>query len=134
MDDFAFRERKWLDATGLKKSKAWINTALRFIPNSGASLPGFDHTRVYYYPKYELHIIMTEPYHFFSEALDSLDRLAKYNNARYSYAVGIKRQSLWNPGYCYPLLVCREGEKYHVLLQALVAMLPVSIIETSGEK
>lgn len=119
-------------AANLIKSNARPSSVLRWL-DKWAFPPGFDHTKVFYSPDKQIHLCITEPYNSTDKALASLRELAaeKGKINAFSFAVAPQGLGLWNPGDCFPLLVCIEG---HSNWLSQVALLLPSRTENGNDR
>ena len=120
------REHLWCARTGLRTSSARPSTVIRWF-DYWRFPDGFDHTRVYYSPKFRTHIILTEPYHSTEHALFSVQEMAEVRGGDYSFAIGAAGSGIWYPGSCFPLLIARTG--FGDLLDSFASLLPTVILE-----
>lgn len=121
LEDFEERRCIWLKRTGLKMTNARHTKVLSSFEKY--SYPyGFDHTSVYYWPKFKTHILITEPYHEVDTAIKALNDLYEKTDIDYAHVIGRKGCGLWNPPYCIPLIVsriCLGGDCLQELADAL---------------
>ena len=123
MTAFELRRAEWCKRTGLKPSKASARSVLRWF-DKWHYPDGFDHTGVYFWPRKNIHILITEPYGSREKALESMRRLAHAHGGSFALALGSSTAGLWFPCNCFSLLIASDwaGE----FLESFAMALPES--------
>ncbi len=109
MRDHDKRRMDWCAATGLKRSRASLETAIGWKYKYTAP-SGFDHTEIFYFPKKKIYIVLTEPYaeSVFSAAANVMHDL---QSLTLSFVACKKGTGIWNPPHCIPVIIAKDEHK-----------------------